>query len=224
MAQNTAQNIIDQAKYLTGSTNLSNRDGVRLLGYGLDEYTYLAITSDGKAQVDDTEETDISRATATLASGKNKVTVGVDFLTWSFIEIEDSNGNRYRLSPYDQRYSEETTPKSTETGRPKRYDFYGGVFYFDKYADQDYTIRAHFSRAFTHASTDNLTKVVGIPSIHAEYLAIHMAARIALANNDPSYTQFRNEQTAYEVRIQDFYRVRDEDAPQVLQAKMDIRR
>lgn len=224
MAQNTAQNIIDHIKFLTGQDNLSTADGVRLINYAQDEYTYLAITADGKAQVDDSGETDANRASATLSSGTNKVRLGADFLTWQYVEIEDSNGNRWRVKPYDQRAEEETTPKTTDTGRPTRYDFYGGVFYFDKYADQDYTIRAHYSAAFTHATTDNLTKAIGIPSIHAEYIALHAAARLALANNDPSHAALRNERSAYEVRIQDFYRVRDEDMPQVLQATVDVRR
>lgn len=224
MAQNTAQNVIDQAKFLTGNSDISNANAVRLLGYSLDQYTYLAITSDGKAQVDDTEESDISRATATLSSGNNKVNVGADFLTWSFVEIEDSNGNRYRLEPFDQRTKEETTVKTTTTGRPNKYDYYGGHFYFNKYADQDYTLRAHFSRAFTQPTVSDLTVTIGIPSIHAEYLALHMATRMAMAANDPSYTSFRNELTNYEMRIQDFYRVRDEDMPQILQAKLDVRK
>lgn len=222
MSYTTAQSVIDQAKYLTGKTNLSDADALRLLALALNEYSYIALTTDGKAQVDDSEEPDTSRASTTLSSGANKVRIGTDFLTWSFVEVEDANGKRHRLTPFDQRFNEETTTVSTKTGRPRQYDFYGGVFYFDTYADQDYTVRAHYGRAFTHPTS--LSATLGIPSIHVEYLAKHIAANLALASNDPSYTQLRNEQEMSKRQVEDFYRVRDEDMPQVLAGKMDIRR
>lgn len=224
MAQNNVTDTIAQIKFLTGQTNLSNDDACRLINYALDKYTYLSITTDGKAQVDDSENADQSRATTTLEANTNKVALGGDFLSWQYVEIEDGTGNRYRLAPYDQRFEEQTTPQSTNTGRPKRYDYYGGVFYFDVYADQDYTIRAHYSRAFNHVSTSDLTATIGIPSIHAEYPALHASARLALARNDSNYSRLRDEVTLMERDIVDFYRVRDEDMPQILQAKMDVRR
>jgi hypothetical protein len=225
MAQNNVTDTIAQIKFLTGQTNLSNADAVRLINYASDKYTYLAISADGKAQVDDSgNDDDINRATTTLSSGTYKVRLGGDFLTWQYVEIEDSNGTRHRLKPYDQRFQEEVTPSSANTGRPKRYDYYGGVFYFDTYADQDYTIRAHYSRAFNHVSTDDLTATIGIPSHHAEYPALHASSRLTLANNDPSHSRLRDEVTLMERDITDFYRTRDEDMPQVLQAKMDVRR
>lgn len=224
MAHNNLQDTIDQIKLLSGQTNVTNTAAARQVNYSLDKYTYLAITSDGKAQVDDTTNDDISRATATLDAGKNKVKLGGDFITWSYIEIENSAGERWRLKPYDQRFNEETTTSSANTGRPSRYDYYGGHFYFDKYADQAYTVRAHYNRAFNHVSVDNLSATIGIPTIHAEYLAVSGAAKLALANNDPSYTSLKREVMEMEEDIVDFYRTRDEDMPQVLQAKIDVRR
>jgi len=224
MAQNNVTDTIAHIKDLTGLTNLTNEKACRQINYAIDKYTYLALTSSGKAQVDDSTNTDINRATATLSSGTNKVQIGGDFIMWQFLEIEDGNGNRWRLTPYDQRFQEETTPKSTDTGRPSRYDYYGGVFYFDRYADQDYTIRAHYERAFNHVSTDNLSATIGIPSIHAEYPALYASARLMIGSNDSSYSAIRNEQQRMEMDITDFYRVRDEDMPQILQAKVDVRR
>jgi len=222
--QNNVTDTIAHIKDLTGQDNLSNAKAVRLINYAQDKYTYLALTAGGKAQVDDTTNTDINRATATLESGQVKVQIGADFVMWSFLEIEDSEGNRWRLKPYDQRFQEKTTPKSTDTGRPTMYDYYGGIFYFDRYADQDYTVRAHYERAFNHVSTDDLTATIGIPSIHAEYIAFFGAERVAMSTNDPSFTVFRDERMRMERDITDFYRVRDEDMPQVLQARVDVRR
>lgn len=220
----TVTETIEHIKDLTGQSNLSNAKGVRLINYGLDKYTYLALTADGKAQVDDSGNDDVNRATATLTSGTNKVQMGADFIMWSFVEIEDSEGNRWRLTPYDQRFQEETTPKTTDTGRPTRYDSYGGLFYFDKYADQNYTIRAHYSRAFNHVSESNLSAEIGIPSIHSEYIAMFASGRVGMGMSDSAFTAIRNEQTQMEREIVDFYRVRDEDMPQILQAKADVRR
>lgn len=224
MAQNNVQDTIDQIKDLTGQTNLSNAKAVRQINYGLDRYTYFAITSDGKAQVDDSTNDNINRATATLSSGTNSVKIGADFIGWQFVEIENSNGDRWRLKPYDQRFTEETTPKAENTGRPKRYDYYGGVFYFDTYADEDYTIRAHYNRAFNHVTVDDLSATIGIPTIHAEYPALFAASRIGIGMSDTAYVQIRDERRLMEREIEDFYRTRDEDAPQILQAKVDVRR
>ncbi len=220
----TVSTTIEHIKDLTGQTNLSNAKACRLINYALDKYTYLALTTDGKAQIDDSGNDDVNRATATLSAGTNKVQMGADFIMWSFVEIEDSAGNKWRLTPYDQRFEEKTTPSPANTGRPKQYDAYGGLFYFDVYADQDYTIRAHYSRAFNHVSTDNLTAQIGIPSIHAEYLAMFAAGRVGMGNKDATFSAIRAEQTQMEREIVDFYRVRDEDMPQILQAKADVRR
>jgi len=220
----TVSSTIEHIKDLTGQTNLSNAKGVRLINYALDKYTYLALTTDGKAQIDDSGNDDVNRAIATLQAGTNKVQMGADFIMWSFVEIEDSAGNKWRLTPYDQRFEEKTTPSPANTGRPKQYDSYGGLFYFDVYADQDYTIRAHYSRAFNHVSVDNLTATIGIPSIHAEYPALFAAGRVGMGNSDSAFSAIRAEQTLMEREIVDFYRVRDEDMPQILQAKADVRR
>lgn len=218
----TVSTTIEHIKDLTGQTNLSQAKAIRLIDYALDKYTYLALTADGKAQVDDSGNDDVNRATATLEAGTNKVQMGADFIMWSFVEIEDSNGNKWRLTPYDQRFTEETTPSSDNTGRPSRYDSYSGLFYFDKYADQDYTIRAHYSRAFNHVTDVNAQ--LGIPSIHSEFIAFHAASRIGIGMSDSAFTAIRNELSQMEREIVDFYRVRDEDMPQVLQAKVDVRR
>lgn len=224
MAQNSTRQLIDHLKFLSGQDSLTDAQAATLLNYGIDSYTQLAITTDGKAQVDDAEEDDVSRATATLSSGSNKVNIGADFISWSFVEIEDADGNKTRLTPYDLRYSEETTPSSTVTSKPSRYDYYGGVFYFDTYADQAYTIRALYSRAFTHLDADTPSQVLGIPSIHAEYPVMHALYRLSLRTADEHRSQVRNELVDMERKIADFYRERDEDTPKRLIAKMDIRK
>lgn len=222
MALNTQSALITQLKYLSGQDNLSDADAVRLLNYALDDYTHLAINSDGKWQVDDTEEEDVSRATTTLAANENKVSFSSDFLKVSFVEIEDGT-DKLRLLPYDLRFEKETTPRTDNTGRPDRYDYYGGVMYFDRYADKAYTVRVFFSRPFTHLTTENTSQVIGIPSIHCEYLVFHAMHRLALRNSDSSRAQIRQELMELEQRVQDFYRRRDEDGGTFIRGKMDIR-
>ena len=50
------------------------------------------------------------------------------------------------------------------------------------------------------------------------------AGRVGMGNSDSAFSAIRAEQAQMEREIVDFYRVRDEDMPQVLQAKVDVRR
>lgn len=227
MAINTQSELIDHLRFMAGesSNSLTETDAVRLLNFAIDHYSYLAITKDGLWQVDDTEDSEISRATGTLAANKAVMALTDQFLTLSYVEIEDPTpGDKWRLKTADRRFDGDTTVKSTNTGRPTTYDFYGGQLYFNKYADQAYTVRAFYSRPFNHLAVGSSSQQVGIPSIHTEYLVMYALHRAGLRSGDESREQVRRELQFMERDIMDFYGRRDEDREQKIIGKMDIRR
>lgn len=218
MAINTQSELITHLKYLTGQDNLNDADARRLLNFALDDYTYIAITSDGNWQWDDSSNTDIPRATATLAANQVKLELPVTFLAIQQVTITDSTGNINVIEPYDQAKRQQAVPRTQDTGQPNRYDYMGGYMYFDAYADQDYTVTVHYSRPAIHLEADNDSQVVGIPTIHTEYLVFHAAHRLGIRNADNSLVQFRNEMVEMERKIRDFYGKRDEDTPKRIRA------
>ena len=213
MAQNTQSELVAHLRFLAGqnTTSLTTADAVTLLNYAIDDYSYIAMTADGLWQVDDTEDSGVSRATASLTANQNSISLNIEHLQISFIELEDSDGNKYRLEPYDLRKSKHTTPDTTSTSKPTRYDYYGGVLYFDSFTDAAYTIRMFYTRPFNHLTDAGTTTEVGIPSIHSEYLVLHALARLGLRTADENRVQVRQEVDLFEERIRDFYSHRDED-------------
>lgn len=213
MAINTQAQLVSHLRFLAGqnSNSLSTADAVTLLNFAIDEYSYIAMTSDGLWQVDDTEDSGVSRATSTITSASNSISLNIEHLQLSFVELEDSNGDKTRLTPYDLRKEDTTTPDSTPTSKPTKYDFYGGVLYLDTYTDQEYTIRIFYTRPFNHLTEAGTSTEVGVPSIHTEYLVLHALARLGLRTADENRVQVRQEVDLLEDKIRDFYANRDED-------------
>lgn len=217
---NTQSELIEHLRFMGGdnATSLPTSDAVRLLNFALDRYSYLAITTDGRWQFDDTENTDLPRASITLSAGDIAVPLNATHLTIRFAELTDASGNKTRLKTFDRRGVDTVTPRTTDTGQPYAYDYEAGVLYFDQYVDDTYTLTIHFSRAATHLTTDNTTQVVGIPTIHTEYLVLYAAYRNSFRTNDEHRPQLREEVEQMEQDVRDFYGRRDEDTPAQLKA------
>lgn len=226
MAINTQAELVNHLRFLSGdnSTSLTTADAVSLLNFGIDQYSYLAITSDGRWQFDDTENTDVPRASVTLNSGEVAIPFASTHLTIRFAEITDAEGNKARLDTFDRRDSGYTTPKTTDTGQPSAYNYEAGVMYFDVYANANYTVTIHFSRVATHFTEANTTQVLGIPSIHTEYIVLHALHRLSLRTGNENRAVVRNELEQMEKDIEDFYGRRDEDTHPQLSTSINLRK
>jgi hypothetical protein len=221
MAINTQRDLVAHLKFLTGQDALSNADAARLLNFGLDSYTQLAITSDGNWQTDGLGQSDVSRATATLATGETKLQLKADFITVSQVTIDDGDDTS-TLTPYDQEKRRHPVPRTDDTGVPSMYDLYGQHIYFNTYADDDYDVTIHYSRPFVHLEAGNDNQEVGIPIIHTEYPVFFAAYRLMVRNNDPSATQVRNELIDMERKVKDYFARRDEDSPRRLKVRNKV--
>lgn len=218
MAINTQSELVSHLRFLAGesSNSLTTEEAVRLLNFGLDRYSYIALTSDGRWQFDDTENTDVPRASATLSSGEISMPLNSTHLGIRFIEVTDSDGNKYRLSPFDRTLEDGPTPKTTDTGQPSKYDYEAGVLYFDRYSDASYTVTIHFNRSASHLTTANTTQVVGIPTIHTEYIVLFALHRLGFRTGNENRTQLRQELVELERSIQDDLSNRNEDTAERL--------
>lgn len=213
MAINTQTELVSHLRFLAGanSTSLPTADAVTLLNFGIDRYSYLAITSDGRWQFDDTSNADVPRASVTLKSGRIAVPLKAAHLTIRFAEITDSEGNKTRLKTFDRRALNYSTPKTTDTGQPTGYNYEAGVLYFDVYADGDYTITIHFSRAANHLTAADTTQVLGIPSIHTNFIVLYALYQLGLKTGNEHRSTIRNDIQIAEKDIEDFFGRRDED-------------
>lgn len=226
MAINTQSQLIDHLRFLSGTrtNSLTDADARRLLNFAIDHYSHIAMTSDGKWQVDDSQNTDQPIATTTLSATKNQLELQPAFLSIHWVEIEDGSGNKHRVRPHDRRFAEQTTPQSSKTGRPQFYDYNGGILTFDRYADTSYTVRVFFTRAFSHLTSDGGdSQTVGVPTIHTEYLVMYAMHRLGLKTADENRAQVRQELEQMERDIRVFYGRRDEDTENRIIGRMDIR-
>ena len=223
MEHNTQSELITQLRFLSGdnSTSLPELDAVRLLNFGLDSYSYIALTADGIWQVDDNQATDTPRATASLTAGLGSLKLNGNMLRVHYVEIVSPAGVVSRLTPFDKRFAEAN--RVTTTGAPTQYDLESNRLYFDKTADQTYTVYIYYSRPFTHLDVGAPSVIVGIPTVHIEYPILFALARLGLRTSANNSVPARNELVVLEKQIRDFYRSRDEDTESKFIGKMDIR-
>lgn len=215
---NTQSEQIKHLKYLTGQTNLSESDAIRLLNLGLDHYTYLSIASDGNWQFDGSEHANVPRATTTLATGEVKLQLPTDLLAIAQVTIINSDGNKNVIRPYDQQKRLYPTPKDTDTGTPSAYDLEGQVIYFNAYANEDYTVEVKYSRSPVKLLEGEPDQVLGIPSLHAEYPVLFAATRVGISKSDSAYSAIRDSYMKMEKEVKRFFDKRDEDTPKRLRA------
>lgn len=222
------QGLVQHLKFLTGQDALSIYDATRLLNFALDDYSYLALTSDGRWKFDDTTHTNASGnptypiATATLEAGATSIPLETNFLSINEVAILGDNGRYHVLRPVDERddkYNALDTVYNAQ-GEPMYYDYDAHALFPYPCSNTSRTMRIKYSRATPYFSVTDTTAEVGIPRIHHEYLVLHAAYKLAMRTNDKNATSIRNELNQYEKKIVEWYSKRDEDTPRRLKPNM----
>lgn len=218
------QGLVQDLRFITGQDSLHINDATRLLNFGLNAYSRLAISSGGRWKFHDTrhENSDgdktLPRATAILASGKYKIPLNTEYLALNQVAIL-VDGKYKVLDPVDVR-DRKGVVMGQETGVPESYDYDAHSIYFDKVASGSFTIRILFTMAARHFEVSDTDVELGIPTIDTEYIVNKAAFRLALKTNDPNRVALRDEITKQEKEIKDFLSVRDEDTPQRIKGKV----
>lgn len=222
MAITTQAELITHLKFLSGQSNLEEADSVRLLNVASDDYVVLQITSDGTWQGGDTSNDGLSRATTTLSTGAVKLSLNAEHLVIREVTLTTSGGVESVLEPFDQSQEQRVDPLSTSQSRPTQYDYEEGHLRFNAYADEDYTVRIHYSRPNKELVVGGDDAVVGIPSIHTEYLVLHAMHRLGFRTSDEARAQVRQELAVWERKIKDYYGRRDEDSKNIIKGRNKV--
>ena len=221
------QGLVQHLRYLTGQDSMPVNTATRLINYALDDYAYLALTSDGTWKFDDSNSTDLPIVTTTVVSGQNDYALNTSFLMIDRVEFNDGGGwvildsiDRKDFSaPLSELYT--TDAQVTSQGASISFDHDGNSIFLYPTPSSG-TLKVYLSRAPEQFVSADTTKVAGIPRIHQEYLVLHAAHRASLAQNDSDRVSFRNELQIMEGKIRDFYDKRTETRPRVLKTKTRV--
>lgn len=226
MAINTQTELVTDLQYIAAqnSSSLTETDAVRNLNFGVDRYSALATRYDGTNQMDDLEQGSLPIDPQTLTEGLDRLTVSDSALAISYVELVTSDGTVYRLEQMDRGVEEFTSPESTNTGRPVKYDLFANTMLFDRFADQSYTINIFYSRAFTHLAVGNGSQVLGIPTVHTEFVVLYAAHRLGFRNNDDLLVPIERRLQKFEREIIDYWaNTRNEGSDRKARGNVDIR-
>lgn len=225
----TLQGVVQHVRDLTGQDALSIEKATRYINFALDDYSYIAITSDNRWKFDASTHVNSSgnktlpRATYIYGANKESVPLNEDFLTVNRVSWLN-NGKYYPLSPVDSKDDKKNNLSTVyeSNGDPVKYDYDGHNLFLYPKPPNDITVKIEFSRAAPHFGTTDTTAEIGIPSIHIEYIAVNAAYKISFSTNDPIIARLKERKDEIEDDIRDFYSKRDEDTPHKLIGKINI--
>ena len=185
------------------------------------KYMQLAISSAGRWQVDDTNQTDYPIIKTNLISGQQDYSFTVDetgnqILDIERVEILDSAGIAHLLKPLDDKdiQNQAMTEFMKNGGIPLFYDkTSNGIFL---YPAPNYNstsgLKIYTSRTPSYfLSTDTTNKKPGIPDMFHEYLALRPAYYYCLRTGMSIANNYLAEMQDLESRIKEYYRDRNKD-------------
>ena len=216
MQTNTVQTLIEYVKDISGQSNVSNAKVIRALNFGVDHYSYLALTASGRYSWDSRNQTDVSRVTTSSA----EPTLLIEDELISVLDVEILvNGKYSTLRTLDRQDGEYEAYKGA-TGLPVAYDLVGQEIRPLPVPDKSYTYRLTYGRAHPRFTVDNLTQSTGVIPVQEEYVALYAADRVMLGMSDSARSAVRNELTIKEQEIKDLFSKRDQATSRRLKAKI----
>lgn len=214
MELNTVQTLIDYVKDISGQTNASNAKIIRALNFGVDHYSYLALTASGDYNWDSRNQTDVNRVTTTTSAA----TLGIENELITVREVEIYLDGKWQTLNHIDEKDANYNAKKNETSTPDSFDIVGQLIRPLPVPDQSYTYRLTYGRAHPRYSVDNLTQATGLIPITEEYVALYAADKIMLGTNNSNRTAVRNELTVKQEEVRDILSKRNQSRPMRLKA------
>ena len=215
MQNNTVQTLIDYVKDLTGLDNVSDAKVIRALNFGVDNYSYLRITSSGTWQWDSRNQGDLNRVTASVVGGKAELED--ELIALEHVEVLGVDGKYFTVHPKDQRTEGEPLETIYSGGTtPQYYDLDGRTLRL--FPAGSATVRLSFSRAHPRYSVDSLTGPTGVSPTDEEYIAMYAADRLMIGAVSNQRTAVRNELVIMKADIKDMASKMDRDTARRLKA------
>lgn len=214
MQTNTVQTLVDYVKDISGQTNASTAKIIRALNFGVDHYSYLALTASGDYNWDSRNQSDVNRVTVTTADP----TLGIEDELITVREIEIYLNDKWQtLNHIDERDASYNTKKN-ESNTPDSFDLVGQLIRPLPVPDRAYTYRLTYGRAHPRYSATDLTQPTGLIPITEEYVALYAADKIMLGSSDSARTAVRNELTVKQEEVRDIFSKRNQSRPMRLKA------
>lgn len=178
----------------------------------------LAMQSEGKWQVDDSNQTDYPIIFADVNSGQQDYTFLLDesanqILDIYKVRITNDGTNWTTLRQVDLQTGNDDDLNSTVQSIPSRYRLSAnGIFLIDipNFTRTD-ALEIYINRTPTYFLTTDTTKKAGIPWTFHEYLAIRPAYYYCLEKGLPQATSLGNEMIRMEEMIGEYYAKRNKD-------------
>lgn len=182
----------------------------------LDRFNFLAITADGRWQMDDSNYTDQSIATTNLVSAQREYEFNSDQLEIEAVLVKNSSGTWITLSPIDQRDPESKAyleNNSGRTGTPTKYDKRGNTLWLDVTPNYNSTsgLKVFFKRGPSYFTYSDTTKSPGIPSTFHPYIVNHASTYYGLDRDLKQAKDWYILLKEEEKSIQTFYSSRSKD-------------
>lgn len=182
----------------------------------LDRFAFLAMTSDGRWEWQDDNDTTLSIATTSVVSGQSQYTFALENLEIEKVVVIDGSGTWHVLKAAginDQDANSFLVNGTNQTGTPTRYFKRGRAIFLDytpSYSASE-GLRIYFKRGPSYFVYNDTTKVPGIPSIFHKFLPLYVSAHYALDRGMPMATSYFNLLKDEEAAILEFYGSRAKD-------------
>jgi len=221
---NTAKDLFDHLKFITGQDNLSITNANRLFKYAVDDYSFYAMISDGVHKFDDLSHVNaLSQPTYPVASSTVTATTPRIPLDATFLMLDrvsvTVDGVEKPLEAIDRRDHKTTSLESVygSSGVPRVYDYDAHGITVYPTPNGSYPVTAYYSRAAKYIDVADDLVDIGIPRIHHFYLIVHCARQLGFRTIDSNRVDIANELGKWEGvgtskgKIAVFYNARDED-------------
>ena len=216
MQTNTVQDLIQEAKDLSGQSNASNAKVISALNRGTDRLSAIRLEIARKSGWDSRNQTDINRVTTTTSDPT--LLLEDELVTLLELEKLNADGTYTKLTPIDRRDSQYEGLKN-QSGTPRAYDMDGRIIRPLPVPDSSVTYRLTYGRAHPRYSVDNLTQSTGVMPTEEEFIVFYAADRLMIGSNDPSRTQVRNDMMLMEDNIKKMAANVDQATPKRLTPK-----
>lgn len=211
------QGIVEETRWLVGanSTSYPITDLTRNVNRWFDKAVSLIFKSSGRWQWDDNNQTTYPQATTNLVSGQQDYTLDVSHLRVERVEYKNQQGSWTKLKAFDPKDLQDGSLEgfNTTDGEPQYYDVVANsVFLYPASSySQDASLKIWFQRAGSYFVTTDTTKKAGFAEIFHRYLSLGAGYDYALKNGLTLRNQLREEISAMEEEIKDFYMQRQKD-------------
>ncbi len=202
----------------------------RYLNEGLNRVVSLILTSDGRWQWDDNNNTDFPIATTnlvtTLGSEQQDYAFSVTFLKINRVEVLDAAGSWHLLKPIDQNdlYDQSLTDFLKTPNLPMYYDkIANSIFLYPKPLATAVTstagLKVWFQRPPSYFATSDTTKVPGINSMYHRLIALIASRDYALMKQLSNAKALADMVLQQEDSLGEAYALRNHDEKPGLSAK-----